>query len=134
MIKGFSVINNERARVLYADCQRTVVTFSQEALMDTSKMTKLPPSKRPRFDALTLDLDLNKVKESESFDWTQAPLEDGAVLRLQTVPEHELATHMGQAPPLEAPSLLEQIMLLDESFPEADVPETGPLELAAEAA
>lgn len=131
MIKGFCVINNERARVLYADCQRTVVTFSQEALMDASKMAKLPPSKKPRFDALTLDLDLNKVKESESFDWTQAPLEDGALLRLQTVPEDQLAT---LAPPLEAPSLLEQVMLLDESFPEADVPETGPLELAAEAA
>ncbi|CAE8619926.1 unnamed protein product [Polarella glacialis] len=33
--------------------------------------------------ALTLDLDLSRVEASEAFDWTQAPLKDGALLLLE---------------------------------------------------
>lgn len=84
MIKGFCVINNERARSLFCDCERVVLMFSRRPFTESSDSTiKLPAAKRPRMEAaLTLDLDLARVEASEAFDWTQAPLEEGALLRL----------------------------------------------------
>mmetsp|Transcript_19452 Transcript_19452/g.61078 ORF Transcript_19452/g.61078 Transcript_19452/m.61078 type:complete len:513 (-) Transcript_19452:58-1596(-) len=130
MIKGFCVINNERARMLYADCERVVILFSHQGLAEDSKALKLPASKKPRVDALTLDLDLNRVRESETFDWTQAPLEEGTLLRL---PEEQLAA-LPPVPGADEPSLLQQVALLDEAFPPVDAPASGPIDVVAEAA
>mmetsp|Transcript_45457 Transcript_45457/g.89972 ORF Transcript_45457/g.89972 Transcript_45457/m.89972 type:complete len:555 (-) Transcript_45457:67-1731(-) len=83
MIKGFCVINNERARALFTDCERVVLTFARQPFTGSGGGLSLPAAKRPRMEAaLTLDLDLARVEASEAFDWTQAPLEEGALLRL----------------------------------------------------
>ncbi|CAK0796569.1 unnamed protein product, partial [Prorocentrum cordatum] len=83
MIKGFCVINNERARALFSDCERVVLMFARQPFSEGNSKIRLPAAKRPRMEsALTLDLDLARVEASEQFDWTQAPLEEGALLRL----------------------------------------------------
>eukprot|EP00405_Crypthecodinium_cohnii_P022923 CAMPEP_0206474042 /NCGR_PEP_ID=MMETSP0324_2-20121206/33239_1 /ASSEMBLY_ACC=CAM_ASM_000836 /TAXON_ID=2866 /ORGANISM="Crypthecodinium cohnii, Strain Seligo" /LENGTH=511 /DNA_ID=CAMNT_0053949115 /DNA_START=153 /DNA_END=1685 /DNA_ORIENTATION=- len=85
MMKGFCVINNERARTLFSDCERVVLAFTRQPYSEGGGESKLrlPPAKRPRMEAsLTLDLDLSKVEASEQFDWNQAPLEEGLLLRL----------------------------------------------------
>lgn len=83
MIKGFCVINNDRARSLYGDCERLVLMFARKPFGEGDNSIKLPAAKRPRMEAaLTLDLDLARVEANEAFDWTQAPLEAGALLRL----------------------------------------------------
>ncbi|CAE8608802.1 unnamed protein product, partial [Polarella glacialis] len=83
MIKGFCVINNERARALFCDCERVVLMFARQPFAEGDNKIRLPAAKRQRMEAaLTLDLDLSRVEASEAFDWTQAPLEDGALLRL----------------------------------------------------
>eukprot|EP00927_Polykrikos_kofoidii_P073475 TRINITY_DN69505_c0_g1_i1.p1 TRINITY_DN69505_c0_g1~~TRINITY_DN69505_c0_g1_i1.p1 ORF type:complete len:615 (-),score=113.75 TRINITY_DN69505_c0_g1_i1:309-2078(-) len=84
MIKGFCVINNERARSLFCDCERVALMFSRRPFTEAADSSiRLPAAKRPRMEAaLTLDLDLARVEASEAFDWTQAPLEEGALLRL----------------------------------------------------
>merc|ERR1719272_1530810 len=81
MLKGFCVLNNERAKALYNDCERIVIAFAEQPFADGSGV-KLPVAKRQRVDALTLDLDLAKVQESEKFDWGSAPLEEGALLHM----------------------------------------------------
>lgn len=85
MIKGFCVVNNERARALHSDCERVVMMFSRRPFGEASK---LPAKRQAREAALTLDLDLASVAQ-EAFDWTQAPLEEGALLRLGGVREAE---------------------------------------------
>mmetsp|Transcript_32302 Transcript_32302/g.89219 ORF Transcript_32302/g.89219 Transcript_32302/m.89219 type:complete len:526 (-) Transcript_32302:115-1692(-) len=84
MIKGFCVINNERARALFCDCERVVLMFARQPFTEAADSAiRLPAAKRPRIEAaLTLDIDLARVEASEAFDWTQAPLEEGALLRL----------------------------------------------------
>eukprot|EP00747_Dinoflagellata_sp_TGD_P182335 gnl/TRDRNA2_/TRDRNA2_36553_c0_seq2.p1 gnl/TRDRNA2_/TRDRNA2_36553_c0~~gnl/TRDRNA2_/TRDRNA2_36553_c0_seq2.p1 ORF type:complete len:561 (+),score=134.85 gnl/TRDRNA2_/TRDRNA2_36553_c0_seq2:123-1685(+) len=83
MIKGFCVINNERAKVLHTDCERLVCMFARRPYAEGDNSIRLPAAKRPKMEAaLTLDLDLARVEASEAFDWTQAPLEEGALLRL----------------------------------------------------
>eukprot|EP00443_Scrippsiella_acuminata_P048445 CAMPEP_0115174222 /NCGR_PEP_ID=MMETSP0270-20121206/3726_1 /TAXON_ID=71861 /ORGANISM="Scrippsiella trochoidea, Strain CCMP3099" /LENGTH=185 /DNA_ID=CAMNT_0002587051 /DNA_START=49 /DNA_END=603 /DNA_ORIENTATION=- len=121
MIKGFCVLNNERARTLHGDCERLVLAFSQQPFGDEGKTMRLPNGKRKQADALTLDLDVSKVQESEAFDWSQAPLEEGTLLQLLPQPEAAVITAPLVAPP---PPLLMQADLLDESFPAIDVPMT----------
>lgn len=83
MIKGFCVINNERARMLYCECERVVIMFARQPFAEGDNKIRLPAAKRQRMEAaLTLDLDLARVEASEAFDWTQAPLEEGSLLRL----------------------------------------------------
>lgn len=84
MLKGFCVINNERAKTLFCDCERVILMFVRQPFSEGGDTTlKLPAAKRPRLEAtLTLDLDLARVEASEAFDWTRAPLEEGALLRL----------------------------------------------------
>ena len=82
MIKGFCVINNERARALYFDSERVVLMFARQPFTEDHKI-RLPTAKRQRIEAaVTLDLDLARVEACEAFDWTQAPLEQGAFLQL----------------------------------------------------
>eukprot|EP00930_Biecheleria_cincta_P017747 TRINITY_DN14006_c0_g1_i1.p1 TRINITY_DN14006_c0_g1~~TRINITY_DN14006_c0_g1_i1.p1 ORF type:complete len:579 (+),score=128.50 TRINITY_DN14006_c0_g1_i1:247-1737(+) len=127
MIKGFCVINNERIRILYGDCERAVILFAQQPFAEEGGI-KLPATKRQRVEALTLDLDLSRVQECEAFDWTQASLGDGALLSLGSV---ELPIEAGtekQLPTIEAlPSLLEEAGLLDEAFPGLDAPVAAPV-------
>lgn len=97
MIKGFCVINNERARSLYFDSERVVLMFARQPFTEDHKI-RLPAAKRQRMEAaLTLDLDLARVEACEAFDWTRAPLEQGALLQLgagfsqEVLPSIELA-------------------------------------------
>eukprot|EP00440_Ansanella_granifera_P025497 gb/GFBE01027689.1/.p1 GENE.gb/GFBE01027689.1/~~gb/GFBE01027689.1/.p1 ORF type:complete len:507 (+),score=134.93 gb/GFBE01027689.1/:1-1521(+) len=114
MLKGFCVINNERARSLFADCERVVLMFARQPYTEGDNKIRLPAAKRQRMEAaLTLDLDLARVEASEAFDWTQAPLEEGALLRLGAgvpqealLPSIELA-EMGAMPQLLDPSACE---------------------------
>ena len=101
MIKGFCVLNNERARTLYFDSERVVLMFARQPFTDDK--IRLPAAKRQRMEAaLTLDLDLARVEAGESFNWTQAPLEEGALLQLggaavqDVLPSIELAEAMPQ--------------------------------------
>ncbi|CAK0888075.1 unnamed protein product, partial [Prorocentrum cordatum] len=114
---GFCVINNERARTLYADCERVILTFATQPFGESRQGLKLPAAKKQRVDALTLDLTM--VRDSETFDWSQAPLEEGALLRLEAPPAAE---GEGEASLLAAQPLLEQVPLLDQAFPPLDVP------------
>lgn len=83
MIKGFCVLNNERSRSLFSDCERLVIMFARQPFAGADSAVRLPAAKRPRMEvALTLGLDLARIEASEAFDWTQAPLEEGALLRL----------------------------------------------------
>lgn len=83
MLKGFCVINNERARCLFADGERVVLMFARQPFAEGDNKIRLPAAKRQRMEAaLTLELDLARVEAAEAFDWTQAPLEEGALLRL----------------------------------------------------
>ena len=61
IMKGFSILNNERARLLYTDCERVVVMFAQRPFVEDTKNPKGPPAKRQRTDALALDLSLSHV-------------------------------------------------------------------------
>ena len=125
MIKGFCVINNDRARSLHADCERVVLLFAEQPYAEGLQLPKQPAAKRQRVDAFTLDLDLAKVQEAEAFDWTQAPLGDSLLVSLDTnqlPPDIRAKGAMGAtgAPPqepLQVPSLLEESGLLDEVFP-----------------
>ena len=97
MIKGFCVVNNERARSLYFDSERVVLMFARQPFTEDHKI-RLPAAKRQRMEAaLTLDLDLARVEACEAFDWTRAPLEQGALLQLgagfsqEVLPSIELA-------------------------------------------
>ena len=125
MIKGFCVINNDRARSLHADCERVVLLFAEQPYAEGLQLPKQPAAKRQRVDAFTLDLDLAKVQEAEAFDWTQAPLGDSLLVSLdanQLPPDIRAMGAMGAtgAPPqepLQVPSLLEESGLLDEVFP-----------------
>lgn len=81
MIKGFCVINNERVRVLFTDCERVVLAFAKEPFAEVDRKLKMPASKRPRMEA-ALTLDLARVEAAEAYDWLQAPLETGALLQL----------------------------------------------------
>mmetsp|Transcript_120572 Transcript_120572/g.191169 ORF Transcript_120572/g.191169 Transcript_120572/m.191169 type:complete len:544 (+) Transcript_120572:70-1701(+) len=130
LMKGFCVLNNERARLLYTDCERVVLMFAQRNIAEAGgKDLKLPAAKRQKTDALTLDLDLAKVHDSEVFNWTQTPLEDGALLQLDS----DLALVLPEAQSSsQQPQLLEDARLFEESFP-ADLP-LVPLDAAAEAA
>ena len=100
MIKGFCVLNNERARALYFDSERVVLMFARQPF--TEDKIRLPAAKRQRMEAaLTLDLDLARVEACETFNWTQAPLEEGALLQLggaaqEVLPSIELAEAMPQ--------------------------------------
>jgi len=68
MIKGFCVINNERARSLYFDSERVVLMFARQPFTEDHKI-RLPAAKRQRMEAaLTLDLDLARVEACEAFD------------------------------------------------------------------
>lgn len=83
MLKGFCVVNNERARMLFVDSERVALMFARQPFAEGDNRIRLPAAKKPRMEAaLTLDLDLARVEASEAFDWTQAPLEEGALLRL----------------------------------------------------
>eukprot|EP00928_Gymnodinium_smaydae_P024836 TRINITY_DN19983_c0_g5_i1.p1 TRINITY_DN19983_c0_g5~~TRINITY_DN19983_c0_g5_i1.p1 ORF type:complete len:621 (+),score=151.76 TRINITY_DN19983_c0_g5_i1:173-1864(+) len=120
LLKGFCVVSNERARALLGDCERVVLQFSQQPYAEDSRGLKLPPSKRQRVDAYTLDLDLSKVQESEAFDWTQAPLEDGTLMQLRVGCEPDLLLPLAEGASDEkaaAGSLLDHAPLLDEAFP-----------------
>ena len=121
MIKGFCVINNDRARSLHADCERVVLLFAERPYLEGLQLPKLPVSKRQRVDAFTLDLDLTKVQEAEAFDWTQAPLGDSQLLSLDALPDPG-AVRASALPEVLAPSLLEESGLLDEVFPSVDAP------------
>lgn len=95
MLKGFCVINNERARALLCDCDRVVLMFARKPFAKADSGLSLPAAKRPRMEAaLTLDLDLARVERAELFDWTQAPLEEGALLRLGGAQVHEALPSM----------------------------------------
>jgi len=120
MIKGFCVINNERAKSLHVDCERLVFAFSQKPFGDEGQCMRLPPTKRKHADALTLDLDLAKVQESEAFDWTQAPLEEGALLQLLPQPDMFMPTSLDAST-----TFLTQADMLEVSFPALDV--TAPM-------
>lgn len=117
MLKGFCVINNERARTLYSECERVVILFSQRPSGTEGEggSLKLPAAKRQRVDALTLDLDLATVREAETFDWTQTPLEEGVFLQIPGT--QDLATQPYDDL-LAAGEATDQVgLLLDESFP-----------------
>lgn len=129
MLKGFCVINNDRARSLFSDCERVVVLFAQQPFTEEAAGIKLPAAKRHRIDALTLDLDLAKVQDFEAFDWTQAPLGDEALLGLTGTQEAELGA-MQEPNLVLGPSLLEEAGLLDEAFPGLDAPATAAAEAA----
>ena len=123
MIKGFCVINNDRAKVLHTDCERLVLRFAAEPY---SERLKLPTAKRPRVEAVTLDLDLARVKEAEHFDWTQAPMQE-ALLTLEDEAEAEAAWALA-VPTLEVDGMQERRE--PEVFPEAplagDIPMPEP--------
>lgn len=129
MLKGFCVINNERLRVLCLDCERLVLAFDQSLAGEGGQAARPLPTKRKASEALTLDLDVSKLQEAEAFDWTQATLEDGALLRLAPPPEPTGLETFDQPPPL-----LSQVDLLDESFPAVDMPMMEPLALNGPAA
>ena len=128
MIKGFCVINNDRARSLHADCERVVLLFAERPYVEGLQMPKLPAAKRQRVDAFTLDLDLTKVQDAEAFDWTQAPLGDSMLLSLDASqlpspdPKSAAIRPVLREDMMQAPSLLEEGGLLDEVFPSVDAP------------
>lgn len=128
MLKGFCVLNNDRVRGLHVDCERLVLTFSQRG--DDGAALRLAPTKRRHVDAMTLDLDVGKVREAEAFDWT--PLEPGDLLQLpsQLLEGAPPSQQLPGAQQQEASSLLLRAALLDESFPAIDVPPTEPLDLS----
>lgn len=130
MMKGFSVLNNERARLLYTDSERVVVMFSQRPIGEDALGSKLPAAKRQRTDALSLNLELSKVPESEMFNWSQTPLEDASFLQLDSSLQLAPLPDAQELPQL---SLLEDARLLDQSFPAIDMQAIVPLDAAAEA-
>eukprot|EP00929_Paragymnodinium_shiwhaense_P062837 TRINITY_DN31389_c0_g1_i1.p1 TRINITY_DN31389_c0_g1~~TRINITY_DN31389_c0_g1_i1.p1 ORF type:complete len:530 (-),score=149.57 TRINITY_DN31389_c0_g1_i1:111-1700(-) len=85
MLKGFSVINNEKSKALHNDCERVVLLFNQRPLVsgDAAARGEKTPAKRQRVDAMTLDLDISKVKEGETMDWSQTPMKEDALLQLR---------------------------------------------------
>ena len=83
MIKGFSVINNDRAKVLHSDCERVVLLFASQPYSEHG--LKLPAAKRQRVDAVTLDL--ARVKEAEAFDWTLGAPMEMLSLEVERLPE-----------------------------------------------
>lgn len=111
MIKGFCVINNERARLLFCDCERVVQMFTRRPFVEGEDKLCLPATKRPKIEAaLTLNLDLARVEASETFDWTQAPLEEGALLRLGGAMAHP----EGLVPTIELASQFDVPMVMPE--------------------
>lgn len=123
MIKGFCVINNDRARILHADCERVILLFAEQPY---SEGLKLPTAKRQRVDAVTLDLDVARVKEAEAFDWTQTPL-GSELLQLgsQELPDPQEVSGWAMEIIPSMPSLLE----VTEAFP-AQPPDQQPLDQA----
>lgn len=116
LLKGFCVLNNERAKALFGDCERLVMAFAQRPFCEDG--LRLPPARKQQADALTLDLDLGNVRDSEAFDW--APLEEGALLRLGTQPSEVLDVPLGDAI-FNAPSSLETEAARELSFPALDM-------------
>ena len=119
-VVGFCVINNDRARVLHTDCERVVLLFAEQPYSEQG--LKLPAAKRQRVDAVTLDL--SRVKEAETFDWTQTPLGEDLLERLgpvERLPEPQEATGwaIGMMPAM--PSLIEELPAFPE-VPMAEVP------------
>ena len=108
---GFCVINNDRARILHADCERVILLFAEQPY---SEGLKLPTAKRQRADAVTLDLDVARVKEAEAFDWTQTPL-GSELLQLgsQELPDPQEVSGWAMEIIPSMPSLLE----VTEAFP-----------------
>ena len=108
---GFCVINNDRARILHADCERVILLFAEQPY---SEGLKLPTAKRQRVDAVTLDLDVARVKEAEAFDWTQTPL-GSELLQLgsQELPDPQEVSGWAMEIIPSMPSLLE----VTEAFP-----------------
>lgn len=131
MLKGFCVINNERARTLYTECERVVVLFAQRPFAEDSTALKLPAAKRQRVDALTLDLDLAKVRENDAFDWTQTPLEEG--IFLQVPGTQELLSLPTDEPLMGENPSVDVGMLLDESFPALEASAVAQVNAVAEA-
>ena len=118
MIKGFCVINNDRAKLLHSDCERVVLRFAAQPY---SERLKLPTAKRQRVEAVTLDLDLARVKEAEQFDWTQAPMA-GALLSLEHLPEPEASGWaMAAVPTLEVEGMRPEPEVFPEALPAGDV-------------
>lgn len=117
---GFCVINNDRARVLFSDCERVVLLFAEQPYSDNLKLMK-GPAKRQRVDAVTLDL--SRVKEAETFDWTQTPLGEDLLQRMgpvERLPEPQEVTGWAMGM-MAMPSLVEdgpEVPNL-EAFPEA---------------
>jgi len=79
-----------------------------------SEGLKLPTAKRQRVDAVTLDLDVARVKEAEAFDWTQTPL-GSELLQLgsQELPDPQEVSGWAMEIIPSMPSLLE----VTEAFP-----------------
>lgn len=130
---GFCVINNDRARVLFSDCERVVLLFAEQPYSDNLKLMKGPAAKRQRVDAVTLDL--SRVKEAETFDWTQTPLGEDLLQRMgpvERLPEPQEVTGWAMGM-MTMPSLVEDGPdgpNLAEAFPEV-APAAGALELPA---
>eukprot|EP00971_Amphidinium_carterae_P240538 4775378-Amphidinium_carterae.1 len=81
MIKGFCVVNNERVKLVQADCERVIHMFTKKPFCKGDQALQPLPAKCRRGEAaLTLDLDVRRVEEAEGFDWAQAALEPGVML------------------------------------------------------
>lgn len=116
MLKGFSTINNDRVRILLGQCERLVITFVDQPFLQKAQMTQLTPPKVHRPHKTTLDISMESF-ELEHGDWGKIFLEEGAMLDMgaefegETIPMTE--SHFIQP----STSLLEEMALLDESFP-----------------
>eukprot|EP00913_Durusdinium_trenchii_P015855 g14900.t1 len=115
MIKGFCVINNDRAKILHSDCERMVLLFAEQPYSEP--VMKLPAAKRQRVDALTLDL--TRVHAAEAFDWTATPLEM-LTLEVERLPEPPDSSDWAVA----VPALDEAAgsLLVTNFFPEQPMP------------
>ena len=112
MLKGFCVINNDRAKALHGDCERLVLLFAQP--FSSREKDLRPAAKRQRVEAVTLELDLAKVKEAEAFDWTQAPLGDALLsLDLEELEELRPEVEVPEVPEATAPTLEEGLEVFD---------------------
>lgn len=119
--------------MLFSDCERVVLLFAEQPYSDNLKLMKGPAAKRQRVDAVTLDL--SRVKEAETFDWTQTPLGEDLLQRMgpvERLPEPQEVTGWAMGM-MAMPSLVEdgppEGPSLAEAFPEAPAAAQGALEL-----
>lgn len=123
MIKGFCVINNDRARILFTDCERLVAVFAQTPSLEEASRVQLP-KKRQRVD-VTLDLSLAQLQHTEELDWSLERLQ----LTTEELPGEVLMPELGEGlePPLLTPDML-MTPLLD--LPALEMPAEVPPAMA----